>query len=203
MHTPFLVVLTTLALFAVVVSFIESVPLARAAGAYPQPSRRAAAWPSRRALPKAKRAPQDWSPPAPQPSPRPHAKRSEDEQNVLGGAGGALVDASYEDRTNQESQGWRGEGRCPNPLTACPVRGAHDIDAFECVDLWADLSSCGGCPTDDVVHDCSSIAHARSVECVAGRCEVRLCNDGYVVAPQHDRCVPARGATRDTTTRSA
>ena len=160
MHTPFLVVLTTLALFAGVVPFIDSVPLARAAGAYPQPSRRAAAWPSRRASPKVKRAPQDWSPPAPHPSPRSHEKRSQDEQNVLGGAGGVLVDTSYDDQTNKETQGWRGEGRCPEPLTACPVRGAYDIDAFECVDLWADLSSCGGCSTDDIV--CVSLFYCLS-----------------------------------------
>lgn len=200
MRSPFLVVLTTLALFAGVISFIDSVPLARAAGAYPQPSRRAAAWPSRRASTKVKRAPQDWSPPAPHPSPQHHAKRSEEEQNVLGGGG---VDANYEDQKDEEKQGWRGEGRCPESLTACPVRGAYDVDAFECVDLWADLSSCGGCPAYDIVHDCSSIAHARSVECVAGHCEVRLCNEGYVVASQHNECVPAREAARDTTTWSA
>ena len=50
-----------------------------------------------------------------------------------------------------------------------------------------------------VSHDCSAIAHARSVECVAGHCEVRLCNEGYVVTSQHNECVLARGATRDTT----
>ncbi|KAF8272000.1 hypothetical protein EI94DRAFT_1719416 [Lactarius quietus] len=177
MHTPSLIVLTTLA---------------------PQPSRRAAAWPSKRASPKVKRAPQEWSPPAPHPSPGHYAKRSEKEQNVLGGDGTrVIVDTSHED---QKDQGWRGEGRCPESLTACPVRGAYDIDDFECVDLWADLSSCGGCPAYDVVHDCSSIAHARSVECVAGHCEVRLCNDGYIVAPQHNECVPTHGATRDPTT---
>ena len=31
------------------------------------------------------------------------------------------------------------------PLEACPVRGANDADDFECVDLWSDLDSCGGC----------------------------------------------------------
>ena len=151
MHTPFLVILTTLALFAGVVSFIDNIPLARAAGDHPQPSPRAAAWPSRRASPKIKRAPQDWSPPAPHPSPRAHAKRSEEEQNVLGGNGRVVVDVNHEDQKDKENQGWREEERCPESLTACPVRGAHDIDAFECVDLWADLSSCGGCPAYDIV----------------------------------------------------
>lgn len=205
MRTPFLVVLTTLALFAGVVSFLDSVPGARAARASPQPSpkpRPTAAWHVR----PEKRAPQHW--PHPHPSPRPshghhhgHAKRSEDEQGVLGGGRvGAIVDASHEGQKNEEKQGWRGEGRCPEPLTACPVRGALDVDAFECVDLWADLSSCGGCPADDIVHDCAAIAHARGVECVAGRCQVRLCNEGYAIAPQHNACVPVRGITRDTAT---
>ena len=143
MRSPLLAVLTTLALFVAVISFIDSMPLALAAGAYPQPSRRAAAWPSRRASTKVKRAPQDWSPPAPYPSPQHHSKRSEEEQNVLGGGS---VDTSYEDQKNEEKQ-----GHCPESLTACPVRGAHDVDAFECVDLWADLSSCGGCPAYDIV----------------------------------------------------
>jgi hypothetical protein len=32
----------------------------------------------------------------------------------------------------------------------CPVRGAPDADAFECVDLLSDLDSCGGCAADDI-----------------------------------------------------
>jgi hypothetical protein len=165
MRTPLLVVLTTLALFASVASSIDSVPQARAAEASPRPSSRlrpSVARAARAVSPKTKRAPQHWSPPSP--SPRPpqpssqhqdgHAKRSEEEQNVLGGSGGGIlgviVDAS-QDQKNEEKEGWRGEGRCPEPLTACPVRGSLDIDAFECVDLLADLSSCGGCPADDIV----------------------------------------------------
>ncbi len=167
MRSPLLVVLTTLALFAGVISLIDSVPRAHAAGASPRPSpklRPSAHWPARPAFPRMKRAPQHWSPPSPrppQPSPKPpapspmhrhgHGKRSEEDQDVLGGgAVGVIVDASHEDQKDEEKQGWRGEGRCPEPLTACPVRGALDVDAFECVDLWADLCSCGGCPADDI-----------------------------------------------------
>ncbi|KAH9996049.1 hypothetical protein BJV77DRAFT_942586, partial [Russula vinacea] len=77
---------------------------------------------------------------------------------------------------------------CPAPLSACPVRGARDADAIECVDLESDLYSCGGCAADDISYDCNAIPHARSVECVYGYCQVRSCAEGYVVAPQHDVC---------------
>ena len=40
--------------------------------------------------------------------------------------------------------------QCPAPLSACPVRGARDADAIECVDLESDLYSCGGCAADDI-----------------------------------------------------
>ncbi|KAI9444657.1 hypothetical protein H4582DRAFT_833285 [Lactarius indigo] len=210
MRAPLLLVLTTLAMFVGVVSSADNMPRARAARPSPRPSpklRPSAHWPARPASPNTKRAPQHWSPPSPRPSPRPpapspkhhhgHGKRSVEDQDVLGG--GVIIDASHEDQENEEKQGLR-EGPCPEPLTACRVRGALDVDAFECVDLWADLSSCGGCPADDIVHDCAAIAHARGVECVAGHCEVRLCNEGYVVAPQQDACVPVRGVNRDPTT---
>jgi hypothetical protein len=41
--------------------------------------------------------------------------------------------------------------QCPAPLSACPVRGARDADAIECVDLESDLYSCGGCAADDIL----------------------------------------------------
>jgi len=72
---------------------------------------------------------------------------------------------------------------------ACPVRGAPDADAFECVDLLSDLDSCGGCAADDIAFDCTAIANARGVECVSGFCEVRSCTEGYVVALSRDMCV--------------
>ncbi|KAI0275279.1 hypothetical protein BC834DRAFT_41777 [Gloeopeniophorella convolvens] len=124
-------------------------------------------------------------PPHPSPSPRSkgHGKRGEEEQQVMRGT-----------KTNvkaQDAEVWD-EERCPVPLWACPVRGALDADAFECVDLWADLGSCGGCATDDIVHDCTAIPHTRSVGCSAGRCVAHSCAEGYVVAPWRDACVRVR-----------
>ncbi|KAI0248366.1 hypothetical protein BJV78DRAFT_1131645, partial [Lactifluus subvellereus] len=78
---------------------------------------------------------------------------------------------------------------CPVPLSACPVGDAHDTEAFECVDLWADLSSCGGCAAEDISYDCTAISQARSVECVSGQCKVHSCNPGYAVTPPQDACV--------------
>jgi hypothetical protein len=65
-----------------------------------------------------------------------HTKRSPQGQNVFGN--------KFED-----GLGWD-EDQCPAPLSACPVRGASDVDAVECVDLYSDLYSCGGCAADDI-----------------------------------------------------
>lgn len=68
-----------------------------------------------------------------------HIKRSPQGQNVFGN-----LNEIKEDRL-----GWD-EDQCPAPLSACPVRGASDVDAMECVDLYSDLYSCGGCAADDI-----------------------------------------------------
>jgi hypothetical protein len=65
-----------------------------------------------------------------------HTKRSPHGQNVFGN--------KFED-----GLGWD-EDQCPAPLSACPVRGASDVDAVECVDMYSDLYSCGGCAADDI-----------------------------------------------------
>ncbi len=126
-----------------------------------------------------------------------HTKRSLRDQNVFG-------------NKIEDGLGWD-EDQCPAPLSACPVRGACDADAIECVDLDSDLNSCGGCAADDIAcvffgtpilllslsyivflssYDCNAIPHALGVECVFGSCKVRSCIEGYVVAPPRDVCVP-------------
>jgi CPL1-like protein len=124
-----------------------------------------------------------------------HTKRSAQDQNVFG-------------KKIEDGLGWD-EEQCPAPLSACPVRGAVDADAVECVDLDSDLYSCGGCAADDIAcvffeapishrfshncissYDCDAIPHVRGVECVSGSCKVHSCADGYVVAPPRDVCVP-------------
>ena len=64
--------------------------------------------------------------------------RSLEEQNVI-----------WSDGTKGGTT-WDLEDRCPAPLSACPVRGVPDADAYECVDLLSDLDSCGGCAADDI-----------------------------------------------------
>jgi hypothetical protein len=130
-----------------------------------------------------------------------HTKRSPQGQNVFG-------------NKIEEGLGWD-EEQCPTPLSACPVRGASEVDAIECVDVYSDLSSCGGCAADDIAcvfsgnpyvifspfflhyissYDCNAIPYARGVECVFGSCKVHSCADGYVVAPPRDVCVPVGAA---------
>ena len=122
-----------------------------------------------------------------------HVKRSPQGQDVFGNKIG-------------DGLGWD-EDQCPAPLSACPVRGVSDVDAMECVDLFSDLYSCGGCAADDIAciffetpiffsyfdissYDCEAIPFARSVACVFGFRKVHSCIDRYVVAPPRDVCVP-------------
>lgn len=63
--------------------------------------------------------------------------RSLEDQSVIGSDGSKV------------GPSWFVEDRCPAPLSACPVRGVPDADAYECVDLLSDLDSCGGCAADD------------------------------------------------------
>jgi hypothetical protein len=65
-----------------------------------------------------------------------HRRRSLEGQDIIGTIG---------------TPTWHPDDQCPAPLMACPVRGAPDADAFECVDLLSDLDSCGGCAADDIV----------------------------------------------------
>jgi hypothetical protein len=69
-----------------------------------------------------------------------NSKRSLEEQSVFGNSGKV-----------SDAQEWSfyDDDHCPEPLWACPVRGAHDADTFECVDLLSDLDSCGGCSAED------------------------------------------------------
>lgn len=76
-----------------------------------------------------------------------------------------------------------GQSTCT--LMQCPVWGQPGV--FECIDTLTDLESCGGCPGHGEV--CSDILGAVSVECVAGKCVVRECEDGWEVARGGDRCV--------------
>jgi len=107
---------------------------------------------------------------------RANARRSQQEQDAIGAG-----------------QGW---DQCPAPLEACPVRGASDADDFECVDLWSDLDSCGGCAAEDSAYDCNTIPNARGVECISGYCVVHSCMAGYTVALAGDGCVPRRSEKR-------
>ena len=69
-----------------------------------------------------------------------NSRRSLEEQSIFGDSGKA-----------SDGQEWYyyDDDSCPEPLWACPVRGAHDADTFECVDLLSDLDSCGGCAAEN------------------------------------------------------
>lgn len=175
MRAPFFFsVLAVLLLFAGVTSSSDNTPRARVADP-PSPSKRSATVPSKssalkyynprskpssfvgakvldrlanraapsqvqhapRGIPSSKSQPQNENQPA---------RRSEQEQNVFGHDATYVPDFVSEKKYKQGCH----DDACPVPLSACPVRDAHDTDAFECVDFWADLNSCGGCAAKDI-----------------------------------------------------
>jgi len=94
-------------------------------------------------------AKRDDDPWRPKPSGVHHPRRSPSED-----ASHRRSSRSLEDQNNIGTIGtptWHPDDQCPAPLMACPVRGAPDADAFECVDLLSDLDSCGGCAADDIM----------------------------------------------------
>jgi len=57
---------------------------------------------------------------------------------------------------------------CPNGLFACALGGTHQ---FECVDVEADLRSCGGCVGEGLPGvDCLALPGVRDVTCIRGKC---------------------------------
>ena len=120
----------------------------------PRPSPKPPTW---------KRAGEDGPPSRPKPSSR-YVRRADDDPpraKPSGAHGDYLLRRSAEVRSleeqnvvgSDEANGgptWYNEDSCPAPLSACPVRGAPDADAYECVDLLSDLDSCGGCAADDI-----------------------------------------------------
>lgn len=87
------------------------------------------------------------------------------------------------------------EELCPGRSSACPLLGKsgtlpltgdiRDLD-FECVDLKADLRSCGGCSSVfPEQFDCTQMAGAENVACVSGQCQASLCQAGYSLQDDH------------------
>ncbi|WVO13161.1 hypothetical protein L204_100773 [Cryptococcus depauperatus] len=106
---------------------------------------------------------------------------------------------------------------CPGGLVACPIPGdevteqsaaalAQSLNSladwfkigFECIELDAELNSCGGCLALGSGQDCSLIANARSTGCENGSCQVHSCLENFIVAPDKRSCV-RKGTTAPAT----
>ncbi|KAL4253590.1 hypothetical protein ABKN59_003411 [Abortiporus biennis] len=61
-------------------------------------------------------------------------------------------------------------------------------DGFECVDFEYDLTSCGGCGSLDVRHDCTAIPGSQGVSCHRGSCKVHTCEAGFTRSPDGKSC---------------
>ncbi|GAA5873761.1 hypothetical protein JCM8547_005942 [Rhodosporidiobolus lusitaniae] len=75
---------------------------------------------------------------------------------------------------------------CPASHSACAVGGGHL--GYECVDTANSIEQCGGCAGTSHSQDCSAIVGADAVGCVAGRCEVWSCAEGYTYSAATQSC---------------
>lgn len=68
---------------------------------------------------------------------------------------------------------------CPGNLSACPVSRVEGTGSWECVDIQAELQSCGGCVANGEGQDCTLIPGASGVGCQNGACVVLSCAESY------------------------
>ncbi|PPQ77043.1 hypothetical protein CVT25_014860 [Psilocybe cyanescens] len=92
------------------------------------------------------------------------------------------------------------ESICPSGLYGCPIADAGSLSSlptslsawieqgFECVDIKADLRACGGCPSLNAKHDCTTIVGANDIACVVGTCVVDSCLPGYSLDSRNNAC---------------
>ncbi|KAF8586881.1 hypothetical protein K439DRAFT_1386452 [Ramaria rubella] len=93
---------------------------------------------------------------------------------------------------------WR-DATCPHGWSACGIWGGSRLD-YECVDVTADLWSCGGCgipllSTDPVGVDCTAIPGVHDVSCLGSRCVVQRCKSGFTVSDDKTTCIPTTRMT--------
>ncbi|TBU59822.1 hypothetical protein BD310DRAFT_876522 [Dichomitus squalens] len=88
---------------------------------------------------------------------------------------------------------------CQRGYTACGIteQRGRATEPWECIDVKADLESCGGCMTpfdafSPIGVDCTAIRGVADVSCRHGRCLVRRCTSGYAVTSDRSGC----GSTR-------
>lgn len=77
---------------------------------------------------------------------------------------------------------------CPNNYEACPIAGLTG-SYLECLDITAEITSCGGCTSMNEGQDCTSIEGAWNVGCEAGVCQVYTCALGYRRSRDGHSCV--------------
>ncbi|KAI9636932.1 uncharacterized protein MKK02DRAFT_34011 [Dioszegia hungarica] len=77
---------------------------------------------------------------------------------------------------------------CPAEMTACALPVAASTKwarNFECLDTTKNVDTCGGCefplPDQPKGVDCTIIPNTESVSCVAGKCVVHGCAEGFVL----------------------
>jgi len=62
--------------------------------------------------------------------------------------------------------------------TVCPIFGGAEA-GWECVNISNNLERCGGCVSDGLGQDCTTITGALDVACANSTCEISSCQPGF------------------------
>ncbi|KAL7409580.1 hypothetical protein BDY24DRAFT_372445 [Mrakia frigida] len=97
---------------------------------------------------------------------------------------GAVPSAYKKRKRTVEPSAFIGGKVCPVGEQACPLSTGN---AFECVNVEDNLSSCGGCIVGHGI-DCSDLPGTNEVSCSSGKCVVESCLRGWSLSSQGE-CV--------------
>ncbi|KAI0689619.1 hypothetical protein BC835DRAFT_1308295 [Cytidiella melzeri] len=79
---------------------------------------------------------------------------------------------------------------CPVGFDACPIAGLMSSSGdYECVDITAELTSCGGCASTGAGQDCTAIEGVWNVACNVGKCQIGSCAQGYKLSFDRKTCI--------------
>lgn len=69
------------------------------------------------------------------------------------------------------------DAMCPVNQVACPI--SANTTGHECIDVKTEITSCGGCTSNNEGENCLAIEGADEVGCESGACRVFSCRNGF------------------------
>jgi len=118
--------------------------------------------------------------PKPKPSQAPYQKETAHENQKNG-----------KDHYKRNANKSRALSPCPRGMAACPMTAlVGDSTDYECLDTFAELTSCGGCASTGAGQNCGLMYGAWNVGCEFGECKIYTCAGGFTKSLDGLSCVP-------------